>query len=135
MPLKESEFAIFLLHHHDLFPLSPPWLLKKSISKCLSFKFSKKVDMENPAVSTELEKVSFHPNSKEIECYSILGSAIECSNYRTIALTSLASRFMLKILQARLQSNRTWIKNLQMYKMDLEKSEEPEIKLPIFIES
>ena len=26
-------------------------------------------------------------------------------------------------------------KNFQMYKLDLEKAEEPEIKLPIFIES
>ena len=31
------------------------------------------------------------------------GNAIECSNYRTIALISHASKFMLKILQARLQ--------------------------------
>ena len=31
------------------------------------------------------------------------GSAKECSNYRTIALTSHASKVMLKILQARLQ--------------------------------
>ena len=31
------------------------------------------------------------------------GNAIECSNYRTIALISHASKVMLKILQARLQ--------------------------------
>ena len=31
------------------------------------------------------------------------GNAKECSNYRTIALISLASKVMLKILQARLQ--------------------------------
>ena len=31
------------------------------------------------------------------------GKAIECSNYRTIALISHASKVMLKILQARLQ--------------------------------
>ena len=31
------------------------------------------------------------------------GNAKECSNYRTIALTSHASKIMLKILQARLQ--------------------------------
>ena len=35
---------------------------------------------------------------------------------------------MLKILQGRLYN--TWIKNFQMYKLDLEKAEEPEIKLP-----
>ena len=48
-------------------------------------------NMENSAVATELEKVSFHSNPKE------------CSNYRTIALISHASKVMLKILQARLQ--------------------------------
>ena len=33
------------------------------------------------------------------------GNAKECSNYHTIALVSLASKVMLKILQARLQQN------------------------------
>ena len=37
---------------------------------------------------------------------------------------------MLKILQARLQQ--TWPKNFQVFKLDLEKKEEPEIKLPTF---
>ena len=40
---------------------------------------------------------------------------------------------MLKILQARLQS--PWIVNFQMFKLDLEKAEEPEIKLPTSVES
>jgi len=35
---------------------------------------------------------------------------------------------MLKILQARLQQYMNW--ELQMFKLDLEKIEEPEIKLP-----
>ena len=48
-------------------------------------------NLENSAVATGLEKVSFHSNPKE------------CSNYRTIALISQASKVMLKILQARLQ--------------------------------
>ena len=52
----------------------------------------------------------------------------ECSNYRTIALISYASKVMLKILQARLQQyvNR----ELPDFKLVLEKAEEPEIKLP-----
>ena len=54
------------------------------------------------------------------------GSAKECSNYHTIALISYASKVMLKILQARLQQ----YVNFQMFKLDLEESEEPEIKLP-----
>ena len=53
------------------------------------------VNLENSAVATGLEKVSFHSNPK--------GNAIECSNYCTIALISHASKVMLKVLQARLQ--------------------------------
>ena len=53
-------------------------------------------NLENSAVATGLEKVSFHSNPKE-------SNAKECSNYRTIALISQASKVMLKILQARLQ--------------------------------
>ena len=52
--------------------------------------------MENSAVATVLEKVSFYPIPKK-------GNAKECSNYHTIALISDASKVMLKILQARLQ--------------------------------
>ena len=48
-------------------------------------------NLENSAVATGLEKVSFHSNPKEY------------SNYRTVALISHASKVMLKILQARLQ--------------------------------
>ena len=53
-------------------------------------------NLENSAVATGLEKVSFHSNPKG-------GNAKECSNYRTIALISHASKVMLQILQARLQ--------------------------------
>jgi len=52
--------------------------------------------LENSAVATGLEKVSFHSNPKE-------GNTKEPSDYRTIALISHASKVMLKILQARLQ--------------------------------
>ena len=53
-------------------------------------------NLENSAVTTRLEKVSFHSNPKERQCQ-------ECSNYHTIVLISHPSRVMLKILQARLQ--------------------------------
>ena len=53
-------------------------------------------NLENSAVATGLEKVSFHSSPKK-------GNAKGCSNYRTIALTSYTSKVMLKILQARLQ--------------------------------
>ena len=55
-------------------------------------------------------------------------NAKECSNYCTIALISHFSKVMLRILQVRLQQYMNW--NLQMFKLDLEKAEEPEIKLP-----
>ena len=57
------------------------------------------------------------------------GNAKECSNYRTIALISHASKVMLKILQARLQQyvNRELP---DVPDVVLEKAEEPEIKLP-----
>ena len=51
----------------------------------------------------------------------------------TIALISHVSKVMLKILQARLQQYIT--ANFQMFKLDLEKAEEPEIKLPTSIVS
>ena len=55
------------------------------------------------------------------------GNAKERSKYRTIALISHASKVMLKILQARLQQSVNH--ELQMFKLVLEKAEEPEIKL------
>ena len=53
-------------------------------------------NLENSAMATALEKVSFHPIPKK-------GNAKECSNYGAIALISHASKVMLKILQIRLQ--------------------------------
>ena len=53
-------------------------------------------NLENSTVATGLKKVSFIPTPKK-------GNAKECSNYRTSALISHASKVMLKILQVRLQ--------------------------------
>ena len=57
------------------------------------------------------------------------GNAKECSNYCTIALLSHASKVTLKILQVGFNSTLTV--NFQMFKLDLERAEEPEIKLTI----
>ena len=76
-------------------------------------------NLENPAVATGLEKVSFIPIPKK-------GNPKECSNYHTIALISHTIKVMLKILQPKLQQ----YVNFQMFKLVLEKAEEPEIKLP-----
>ena len=70
---------------------------------------------------TFLESISFHLNPKE-------GNAKECSNYRTVALISHASKVMLKILQARLQQYMNH--ELPDVQAGLGKAEEPEIKLP-----
>ena len=61
------------------------------------------------------------------------GNAKECSNYFTVAFISHASKVMLTILQVRLQQYMNY--ELQMCKLDLEKAEEPEIKLPTSIGS
>ena len=59
------------------------------------------------------------------------GNAKEWSNYCTTALISHASKVMLKILQASLQQ----YVNFQMFKLELEKADESEIKLPTSIGS
>ena len=78
-------------------------------------------NLESSAVATGVKKVSYHSSSKEGQRQRMLKLLHSCS-------TSHASKVMLKILQARLQQyvNR----DTQMYNMDLEKAEEPEIKLP-----
>ena len=53
-------------------------------------------NLENSAVATGLEKVSFHSKPKERQCQRML-------KLPHIALISQASKVMLKILQARLQ--------------------------------
>ena len=56
------------------------------------------------------------------------GNAREFSNHSTIVLISHASKVMLKILQAKLQQYVN--QELPDVQVDLEKAEEPEIKLP-----
>ena len=55
-------------------------------------------NLENSAVATGLEKVSFHSNPKERQFQRML-------NYRTTALISHTSKVILKILQARIQQH------------------------------
>ena len=82
-------------------------------------------NLENSAMATGLEKPVFIPIPKK-------SNAKECSNYRTIALISHASKVMLKILQARLQE---YVNCELPDVLVLEKAEEPEIKLPAFVGS
>ena len=80
-------------------------------------------NMENSAVATGLEKISFHSNPKDSQCQRY-------SNYYTIAIISHSSKVMLKILQARLQQ---YVNHeLSDIWAGFEKAEEPEIKLSEF---
>ena len=72
----------------DGIPVELFQILKDDVVKVLH---NMTANLENSAVATGLEKVSFHSNPKE------------CSNYCTIALISHTSKVMLKILQARPQ--------------------------------
>ena len=63
---------------------------------CESAALNMPANLENSAVATGLEKVSFHSNPKERQCQ-------KCSNDHTIALISHTSKVMIKILQGRLQ--------------------------------
>ena len=54
-------------------------------------------NLENSAVATGLEKVSFHSNPKERQCQRMLKPPHSCTHI------SHASKVMLKIVQARLQ--------------------------------
>ena len=62
---------------------------------CESAALNMPASLQNSAVATGLEKVSFHSNPKK-------GNAKECSNYHTIVLISHASKIIHKILQAKL---------------------------------
>ena len=81
-------------------------------------------NLEHSAVAIGLEKSVFIPITKK-------GNAKECSNYHTDAFISHSNKVMLKILQARLQQSVNC--ELQMLKLDLEKAEKPETKLPTFV--
>ena len=79
------------------------------------------VNLENSAMATGLEKVSFHSSPKERQCQRML-------KLPHIALISHASKAKLKILQARLQQyvNR----ELPDVQAGFRKGKEPEIKVP-----
>ena len=82
-------------------------------------------NLELSTVVTGLEKSVFIPIPKK-------GNAKECSNNRTIALISHASKVMLKILQARVQQYVNC--ELPDVQADLGKAEESEIKLPTLLD-
>ena len=56
-------------------------------------------------------------------CYA--ENAKECPNYHTTAVIHMLAKYCSKFSMPGFNS--TWIENFQMYKLDLEKAEEPEI--------
>ena len=58
-------------------------------------------NLENSAVVTGLEKVSFHSNPKK-------GNGKKCPDYNTIALIPHASKVMLKILLRKFSTVCEW---------------------------
>ena len=89
---------------------------------CESTALNMPANLENSAVATELEKVSFHSNPKERQCQRMLKLPHNCTHL------TCTSKVMLKILQASFSN--MWTVNFQMFKLVLEKAEEREIKLP-----
>ena len=78
-------------------------------------------NLENSAMATGLEKVNFHSNPKERQCHTMFKTA---QLYSSHTLAKKCSK------SPKQDFNRTWIENFQMFKLDSEKAEEPEIKLP-----
>ena len=79
----------------DGIPAEPFQILKDDAVKVLAVLYMP-ASLENSAVPTGLEKVSFHSNPKGRQCQ-------KCSNHHTIAFISDTTKVLLKILQARLQ--------------------------------
>ena len=77
-------------------------------------------NFENSAVATELEKVSFHSSLKELPKNTQTTTQLHSSH----TLVKECSKF------SKPGFSNTWIVNFQMFKLVLEKAEEPEIKLP-----
>ena len=90
------------------------YILKNDAVKVLHSIDSK---FENSILATELEKVSFHSSPKEGQCQRMFKLSHNCTHF------TCQPGF-----------NSTWTKSFQMYKLDLEKGEEPEIKLPISLD-
>ena len=63
------------------------------------------INLENSAVATGLEKISFHSNPKERQCQRMLKLLHRSDQISrsVVALIPYASKVMLKIFQARLQ--------------------------------
>ena len=79
-------------------------------------------NFENSAVAIGLEKVNFHSSPIEGQCqriFKLLHNCTHLTHWQSNAQNSPSPGF-----------NSTWTVNFQMFKLVLEKAEEPEITLP-----
>ena len=83
-------------------------------------------NLENSAVVTELEKVSFIPISKKGNAKHVQTTVQLCSFHMLVRLCSKSFK---------LGVSSTWTQNFQMYKLGLKGAEETDIKLLTFIGS
>ena len=78
-------------------------------------------NLENSAVATGLEKVSFHSSPKEGQCQRMFKLPQLCSFHMLVRICS-------KTLKLSFSSS--WTENFQMYKLGFKETKESEIKLP-----
>ena len=79
-------------------------------------------NVENSAVATGLERSVFIPIPKKV-------NAKECSIYCVLYSFYMLAKYCSKF--SKLVFNRAGTENFKMFKLDLDKAEKPEIKLPI----
>ena len=85
------------------------------------------------SICQQIWKTQQWPQEWKRSLFIPVPNAKEYSNYCTIVLISHTSKVMLKF--SKLGFSSTCTKNFQMFKLDLEKAEELEIKLPTSIGS
>ena len=81
-------------------------------------------NLENSAVNTELENIIFHSNPKQRQCQR----RFKLPNYHTLHSFHMLEKKCSKF--SKWGFNRMWTEKFQMFKLDLEKAEEPKIKFP-----
>ena len=86
-------------------------------------------NLENSAVATGLEKVSFHSNPKERQCQRMLKLLHNCTHLTR--WQSSVQNFSFPSQASTVCEPRTF----HMFKLDLEKTKEPELKLSTFVGS
>ena len=98
-------------------------ILKEDDAVCESSAFIKPANMENSSVATGLKKVFLFQSQRK---------AMPKNVQITVQLHSFHMPLRFCSKSFKLDFSSMWTKNFQMYKLDLENAEEPEIKLPAY---